>query len=66
MTGYANKAWVGALIGFLGSLLVTIKDRTSLETMTAVDWIVVVLTALIAGLTVYAVPNNVVPFRRRQ
>lgn len=54
----ANKAWVAALVAGLGSLLAQIKDRTSLDTMTPLEWVIVVVTATVAGLTVYMVSNQ--------
>lgn len=54
----ANKAWVAAVVAALTSLVATLQGRTDLDTMRAVDWVIVVLSALIAGLTVYVVPNK--------
>lgn len=61
---YANKAWISALVAALGTFLMAIKDRTSPETMTAVDWLVVVVTSVVSFLTVYAVSNGV-PLRQQ-
>lgn len=53
----ANKAWIAAVTAALASLVATLQGRTDLDTMRAVDWIIVVLSAVVAGLTVYAIPN---------
>lgn len=54
----ANKAWVAALIAALASFVATVQGRTDIDTMKPVDWIIVVLSALVAGGTVYTVPNK--------
>lgn len=54
----AHKAWVAVLAGFLGSLAATLQGRTDLDTMRVVDWIVVLITAMAAGVAVYTVPNR--------
>lgn len=61
----AHKAWVAAAAAFLTSLVATLQGRTDLETMGAVDWLIVLLAAVLAGLTVYAVPNQVKGSRPR-
>lgn len=53
-----NKAIVGAVLVALTTFLVTIKDKTAVDTMTTVDWVVVVVSAIVAGLGVYIVPND--------
>lgn len=54
----ANKAWVAAIVAALTSVLVTIKDRTDLASMQPVDWVIVAVSAVVAGLTVYLIPNQ--------
>lgn len=54
----ANKAWVAALIAALASVVATVQGRTDLDTMKPVDWVIVVLSAVVAGGTVYMVPNQ--------
>lgn len=54
----ANKAILAAILAALVSLVTALQDRTSLETMKALDWVLVVLAAIVAGLTVYVVPNR--------
>ena len=54
----ANKAILAALTAALASFVATVQGRTDIDTMRAVDWMVVVLSAVVAGLTVYAVPNK--------
>ena len=54
----AHKAVIAAIVGFLGSLLATLQGRTDLDTMSLTDWIIVVITAAVAGAATYAVPNR--------
>lgn len=54
----ANKAWVAAVAAGLTSMLATLQGRTDLDTMRLVDWLIVVLSAVVAGMTVYVVPNR--------
>lgn len=54
----ANKAWVAALIAALAAVVATIQGRTDLDTMKPVDWLIVVLSAVVAGGSVYTVPNK--------
>lgn len=54
----ANKAWVAAVVAALTSLLATLQGRTDLATMRVVDWLIVVVSAIVAGLTVYTIPNK--------
>jgi hypothetical protein len=54
----ANKAWIAALITALTTFVATVQGRTDLDTMGAVDWLIVVVSAIVAGLTVYSVPNT--------
>lgn len=54
----ANKAYVAAVVAALTSFVATVQGRTDIESMRFVDWLIVVLSALIAGATVYIVPNT--------
>lgn len=54
----ASKAWVAALVAGLASLVATVQGRTDLATMGAVDWLLVVVSAIAVGLATYAVPNS--------
>lgn len=54
----ANKAWVAALLTALTTFIATVQGRTDVDTMGAVDWLIVVVSAIVAGLTVYSVPNK--------
>lgn len=54
----AHKAYVAALVAALTSFVATVQGRTDLDTMSALDWLVIVLSAIVAGLTVYSVPNH--------
>ena len=54
----ANKAWVAAVVAGLASFIATVQGRTDLESMRAIDWVIVVLSAIVACLTVYIVPNK--------
>jgi hypothetical protein len=56
---YANKAWISALVAALGTFLVSIKDKSTVETLTAVDWLIIVVTSVVSFLTVYAVSNGI-------
>lgn len=53
-----NKAWVAAALAALTSLVATVQGRTDLDTMKATDWLIVVVSAIVAGLTVWSVPNK--------
>ena len=54
----SNKAILAAVLAGLASLVATLQGRPDVASMTAVDWIIVVLSAVVAGLTVYLVPNK--------
>lgn len=54
----SNKAILAAVTAGLASLVATLQGRPDLDSMRAVDWIIVILSAVVAGLTVYAVPNK--------
>jgi len=54
----ANKAWLAAVVAAAASFVATVQGRTDLDTMKSADWVIVVLSALVAGATVYMVPNK--------
>ena len=54
----ANKAIISAVTAALATLVATLQGRTDLDTMKPIDWIIVVLSALVAGAATYVVPNR--------
>lgn len=52
----ANKAIAAAILAGLVALLAEFRDKAP---VTAFDWVVAVLAAIVAGLTVYVIPNRV-------
>ncbi len=54
----ATKAAVAAIIVALSAFIATVQGRTDIETMGTVDWIIVVISAVVAGLVVYIAPNR--------
>lgn len=54
----AHKAYIAAIVAALTSLVATLQGRTDLDTMRVVDWLIVVGSALVAGLAVYNLPNK--------
>jgi hypothetical protein len=55
---YANKALVGFLFGFLTSLVAQVADKTEFSDLTPLQWVVVVLSAVVTSGAVYLVPNS--------
>ena len=53
-----TKAILAAILAGLVSLVTALQDRTSLDTLNAFGWLLVLLSAVVAGLTVYLVPNR--------
>ena len=60
----SNKAVLAAVAAALASFIATVQGRPELDTMRAIDWIIVVLSAVVAGISVYAIPNQ--PTGRRR
>jgi hypothetical protein len=60
-----TKAVLAAILTALASFLATVQGRTDLPGMKAIDWIIVLISAAVAGLTVYLVPNTPTGTRRR-
>lgn len=54
----AHKAWVAALITALTTFVASVQGTEDVNTLNGWDWLIVVLSAVVAGLTVYAVPNQ--------
>jgi hypothetical protein len=54
----SNKAVLAAVLAGLASMLATLQGRPELDTLRAIDWVIIVLSAVVTGLTVYAVPNR--------
>lgn len=54
----AHKAYIAAVIAALTTLVASIQGRPELDTLSVVDWLIIVVSAVLAGLTVYAVPNK--------
>ena len=53
-----NKAILAAVAAALASFIASVQGRPEIETLRAVDWVIVVLSAVLAGITVYLVPNR--------
>lgn len=51
------KAIVTFVLTFLAALLATVQGRTDLESMKAVDWLIVVVSAAVTAGAVYITPN---------
>lgn len=52
----ANKAILGAVLAGLATIIATLQAASN--DMGAMDWIIVVLSAIVTGLGVYLVPNR--------
>ena len=53
-----TKAVLAAILAGLSSFVATVSGRTDVDTMSAVDWLIIIVAAVVAGLTVYVVPNR--------
>jgi len=53
-----TKAVLAAVLAGLSSFVATVSGRTDVDTMSAVDWLIIIVAAVVAGLTVYVVPNR--------
>lgn len=53
----ANKAIVGFIFGFLTSLVAQIQDKTSFGDLTSLQWLVVVVSAVVTSGAIYLTPN---------
>lgn len=54
----AHKAWVGALVAALTTFIASVQANGDVDNLGLADWLIVAAAALVAGLTVYAVPNQ--------
>jgi len=50
-----TKAVLAAILAGLSSF---VAGRTDVDTMSVVDWLIIIVAAVVAGLTVYVVPNK--------
>jgi len=53
-----TKAVLAAILAGLSSFVATVSGRTDVDTMSVVDWLIIIVAAVVAGLTVYVVPNK--------
>ena len=53
-----TKAVLAAILAGLSSFVATVSGRTDVDTMSVVDWLIIIVAAVVAGLTVYVVPNR--------
>lgn len=58
MAGKYLKAFVGALIAFLGALATALVDDKSFSDLSDGQWVVAVIALLTAFAAVWAVPNT--------
>ncbi len=54
----ANKAIIGAVLAAVTVFIASVQGRPTADSLGAIDWIIVVLSALAAGLAVYVTPNR--------
>jgi hypothetical protein len=59
----SRKAVVAFVLSFLAALYATVQGRTDLDTMRPIDWVIVVLGAVVTAGGTYMVSND--PNRRR-
>lgn len=55
---HANKAVIAFVLAFLTSLLAQIQDKTEFSDLTALQWVVAVLSAVVTAGAVYVIPNR--------
>jgi len=53
-----TKSVIVAVLAGLTAFLATVHGRTDLDTMKVLDWVIVLVASLVAGLTVYAIPEK--------
>lgn len=53
-----NKAWLAALVTGLTAVIAQVSDKTEFSDLSPLQWVVVVLSAVVAGSAVYATPNR--------
>jgi hypothetical protein len=54
----ANKAILGAILAGLAALLATLQAAPDSADMRAMDWVIIILSAVVTGMGVYLVPNR--------
>lgn len=59
---HANKAILTFALTFLTALLASLEGRKEFSELTALEWLIVVASALVSAGAVYLVPNR--PARR--
>ena len=55
---HANKAWLSAAITGLSSLIAQVQGKEQFGDLSPLQWLVVVLSAVVAGAVVYVTPNR--------
>lgn len=58
MPTYANKAIFAFAFTFVAALLAQVQDKTEFSDLTALQWVVAVLSAVVTAGAVYVVPNT--------
>lgn len=53
-----TKAIVAFVLAFLTALLAQVADKTEFGDLTALQWLIAVLSAVVTASAVYAVPNQ--------
>jgi hypothetical protein len=53
-----SKAIVGAVVAALTTFVASIQGRPEIENLGTVDWLIIIVSAVVAGLSVFAVPNK--------
>lgn len=56
----AHKALAAAVVAGLTSFIAAVQASPDLSSMGVADWLIIVASAVVAGGTVYMVPNQVV------
>lgn len=51
------KAVAAFIISFCGAMLAFLQDKTSLDSMTGIQWVIAVLTAVVTAGGVYILPK---------
>lgn len=54
----SNKAILAAVIAALASFIASVQGHPQVETLKLIDWVLIVCSAILAGLVVYRVPNR--------
>lgn len=51
------KAVVAGVLAFLGALLIELRGRENLESMTTMEWLIIIIAAIVTAGATWAVPN---------